>query len=59
MKEYAELGKKLVEEGWMIPISHEIRHVRVEAHVGGVKDLSFGHRAVCRPLAAIVTIRLT
>jgi SgrR family transcriptional regulator len=43
MKEYAELGKQLVEEGWMIPISHEIRHVRVEAHVGGVKDLSFGH----------------
>lgn len=43
MKEYAELGKQLVEEGWMISISHEIRHVRVEAHVGGVKYLSFGH----------------
>jgi SgrR family transcriptional regulator len=43
MMEYAELGKQLVEEGLMIPISHEIRHVRVEAHVGGVKDLSFGH----------------
>ena len=42
MNAYAEIGKKFVQEGWLIPISHEIRHVRVEAHVGGVKDLSFG-----------------
>lgn len=42
MREYAAIGKQLVDEGWLIPISHEIRYVHVEAHVAGVKDMSFG-----------------
>jgi SgrR family transcriptional regulator len=42
MREYAVIGKQLVEEGWLIPISHEIRYVHAEAHVAGVKDMSFG-----------------
>jgi SgrR family transcriptional regulator len=42
MRECAAIGKQLVEEGWLIPISHEIRHVHVEAHVAGVKNMSFG-----------------
>lgn len=42
MQAYAELGKQLVMEGLLIPISHEIVHVQAEAHVGGVKNLAFG-----------------
>jgi SgrR family transcriptional regulator len=42
MQAYAGIGKQLVMEGLLIPISHEILRVQAAAHVGGVKNLAFG-----------------
>lgn len=43
MERYKELDKQFVNEGWTIPISHTISHVRVGAHVGGAKDMTLGY----------------
>lgn len=37
MQRYAELGRELVEQGWMIPLSHENQQVRAEANVAGLE----------------------
>jgi SgrR family transcriptional regulator len=42
MHDYADIGRQLVEEGWLIPISHEHQHVDVEPHVAGVKTMPLG-----------------
>ena len=42
MQSYARIGKQLVDEGWLIPLSHENQQVRVAPHVAGVRATSFG-----------------
>lgn len=42
MRDYATIGRQLVEEGWVIPISHENQYVGVEPHVAGIKATPLG-----------------
>jgi SgrR family transcriptional regulator len=42
MERYSEIAKELLHEGWIIPLSHPVRQVRVESRVAGVRRLSFG-----------------
>lgn len=36
----ADIGKQLVDEAWLIPISHVIQNVHIASHVGGAKEVS-------------------
>lgn len=42
MRAYERIGKALVDEAWLIPISHEYQQVDVEAHVAGIDALPLG-----------------
>lgn len=42
MLAYARIGKRLVQEGWLIPISHENQQVSIAPHVAGVRMTPFG-----------------
>lgn len=42
MLAYARIGKRLVQEGWMIPVSHENQLVSIAPHVAGVRMTPFG-----------------
>ncbi|MFZ6744918.1 SgrR family transcriptional regulator [Undibacterium sp. JH2W] len=42
MTAYARIGKRLVQEAWMIPISHENQLVSIAPHVAGVRMTPFG-----------------
>jgi len=37
MQHYADMGGKLVEQGWMIPLSHENQQISAGAHVAGLE----------------------
>lgn len=39
---YARIGKRLVQEGWLIPISHENQQISIAPHVAGVRMTPFG-----------------
>lgn len=40
--EYAAIGKCIVQEGWAIPIAHDVRHIQIESHVSGARQMPFG-----------------
>ncbi|MDE2429736.1 MAG: SgrR family transcriptional regulator [Burkholderiales bacterium] len=42
LRGYAKIGRKLVHEGWLIPISHENHFVSVAPHVAGVRLTPLG-----------------
>ncbi|WP_081064626.1 SgrR family transcriptional regulator [Burkholderia cepacia] len=42
MTGYEEIGRQLVEAGWLIPISHEHQHIELESHVAGVEAAPLG-----------------
>lgn len=42
MLAYARIGKRLVQEGWLIPVSHENQQVSIAPHVAGVRMTPFG-----------------
>ncbi len=42
MAAYARLGKRLVQEAWLIPVSHENQQISIAPHVAGVRMTPFG-----------------
>lgn len=42
MAQYAAIGRSIVQEGWAIPIAHDVRHVQIESHVSGAREIPFG-----------------
>lgn len=38
----AEVGRQLVEQGWLLPLAHEYQQVRVQPHVAGLEPGPFG-----------------
>ncbi|MFZ6656429.1 SgrR family transcriptional regulator [Undibacterium sp. TJN19] len=42
MRAYARIGRQLVLEGWVIPLSHENQQVSIAPHVAGVRMTPFG-----------------
>jgi SgrR family transcriptional regulator len=38
----AEIGLHLVEQGWLLPLAHEVQQLRVQPHVGGLEPGPFG-----------------
>lgn len=42
MAAYAAIGRLIVQEGWAIPVAHDVRHVQVDARVSGAASTAFG-----------------
>jgi SgrR family transcriptional regulator len=42
MAQYAAIGRSIVQEGWAIPIAHDVRHVQIESRVSGAREIPFG-----------------
>lgn len=47
MPAYARIGQQLVEDGWLIPVSHENHFVSVAPHVAGVRMTPLGFVSFC------------
>jgi SgrR family transcriptional regulator len=42
MAQYEAIGRSIAQEGWAIPIAHDVRHVQIESHVSGARENTFG-----------------